>query len=88
MKIKDGYVVRDIANQKIAVPVGSRVNDLHGMIALNETGCFLWKLLETDQTVSSLTTALVENYNTYYDEANSAVIDFLDELKRENLLEE
>ena len=43
MKIKSGFIVRKIANQYMAVPVGERSQELHGMIGLNETGAFLWK---------------------------------------------
>ena len=54
MKIKSGFIVRKIADQHMAVPVGERSQELHGMIGLNETGAFLWELLEEDQTEESL----------------------------------
>lgn len=87
MKIKHGYVLREIASQHIAIPTGSRVNDLHGMIALNETGAFLWRLLEEEQSIDSLTASLLENYDTSYDQAQKSVKAFLAKLSEDDLLD-
>lgn len=85
MKIKSGFVIREIAGQYMAVPVGERVNDLHGMIALNETGAFIWKLLENEKTEEELARALTEEYEVSYEEALEAVREFLELILNENL---
>ena len=41
MKVKEGFVVRKIGKQYMAVPVGGRTRDFAGVITLNETGAFL-----------------------------------------------
>lgn len=87
MKIKTGYVIRKIAGQTMAIPVGSRVNDLHGMIALNETGAFLWECLQQEQTAESLVRALVNEYDVTQEHAAVSVEAFRQELIKENLLE-
>ena len=87
MKIKSGFVIREIAGQYMAVPVGERVNDLHGMIALNETGAFIWKLLENEKTEEDLARALTEEYEVSYEEALEAVREFRELMEKENVLE-
>ena len=87
MKIKDGYVLREIAGQYMAVPVGNRVNDLHGMIVLNGTGAFIWKLLEEKKTEAQLAQALTEEYEVSYEEALTSVKEFHELMLRENVLE-
>ena len=62
MKIKSGFLLRDVAGCKIAVPVGKRTADFNGMINLNGTGAFLWKRLEQGATEDELTAALLEQY--------------------------
>ena len=86
MKIKSGFVIREIAGQYMAVPVGERVNDLHGMIALNETGAFIWKLLENEKTEEDLARALTEEYEVSYEEALEAVREFRELLSSDSLL--
>lgn len=88
MKIKSGFVIREIAGQYMAVPVGERVNDLHGMIALNETGAFIWKLLEDEKTEEDLARALTEEYEVSYEEALEAVKEFRELMEKEQVLED
>lgn len=88
MKIKSGFIVRKIADQHMTVPVGERSQELHGMIGLNETGAFLWKLLEEDQTEESLVSALTLDYEVTQDQAKTSVQTFLSRLKDEGVLED
>ena len=61
-KLKDGFIIREIGNQIMAVPVGKQTSEIHGMIALSESGKLLWKALETGATVEELVAILLENY--------------------------
>lgn len=61
MKIKDGYIVRKIGSKFYAVSA-ARAAEGGGMIALNETGAFIWDLLKEDTTVENIAKALVERY--------------------------
>ena len=88
MKIKKGFVLREIAGQYMAVPIGERVNSLHGMIVLNETGAFIWKLLSEDKTEEALADSLTEEYDVSFEEARASVERFKDLLKEENVLED
>ncbi len=61
MKIKDGYLLREVAETNVVVPVGAALN-FSGMITLNGTGAFLWKQLSQDTTEDRLQKALLEEY--------------------------
>ena len=86
MKIKEGFVVRKIANQYMAVPVGSRAKELHGMIGLNETAAFLWELLKEDRTEEELAALLYEEYEITEEKALESVKRFGELLKKEGVL--
>ena len=86
MKIKEGFVVRKIANQYMAVPVGSRAKELHGMIGLNETAAFLWELLKEDRTEEELATLLYEEYEISEEKALETVKKFGELLGKEGVL--
>ena len=68
MKIKDGYIVRKIGSKFYAVSA-ARAAEGGGMIALNETGAFIWDLLKEDATVESIAKALIERYEIDADTA-------------------
>ena len=84
MKIKEGFIMRDVAGDTIVMPGGGI--DLNGMITLNETGAFLWKLLETETTIEELTAALMEKYSIDEVTAKSAAEGFVEKLKANEFL--
>ncbi|MBE6679201.1 MAG: PqqD family protein [Ruminococcaceae bacterium] len=61
MKIKEGYIVRKIGSKFYAVSA-ARAAEGAGMIALNETGAFIWDLLKEENTVEAIAKALTERY--------------------------
>ena len=86
MKIKSGFVVRKIANQYMAVPVGARAKELHGMIGLNETAAFLWELLKEDRTEEELATLLYDEYEISKEGALETVRRFCKSLQDEGVM--
>lgn len=88
MKIKNGFILREIAGQYMAVAVGARARELHGMMGMNETAAFLWKKLEAETTEEALTTALLDEYEINEPKAKQTIRDFLENLREEGVLED
>ena len=87
MKIKKGFIVREVGGEDIAVPVGDMAKEFHGMIKLNETASFLWNFFETDNTEEGAVAALMKEYEVTEDEAKSGVKSFIDLTKQNGFLE-
>lgn len=87
MKIKDNYVLQEIVDESIVVPVGDEADKLHGIIKLNSTGAFLWKALSQEQTVDSLTDMLLKEYATNREAAKADVEKFLTTLREIGCIE-
>ena len=81
MKRNSDFLLRDVAGMLVVVPVGSAVQEFSGMMMLNATGAYLWELLENEQTVASLTDALVARYDIGAEQAQADVVEFLEKLK-------
>lgn len=86
MKIKDGFMLRKIADQYMAVPVGTRAKELHGLIGLNETGAFIWERLSRNQTPEEIAKDLCEEYEVERASAVASVQRFLKKLQTEGIL--
>lgn len=85
MKLKMDFMIREVAGQSVAIPVGDSV-DLNAMITLNSTGKFLWKLLENETDESILTAALVSEYEVDEETARKSVQSFVSVLKKHDFL--
>ncbi len=87
MKIKSGFLLRKVAGSEMAVPIGSRTVDIHGIIALNETGAFLWRLLEQDCSPEALAAALAREFEVDLEQARADVNVYLASLQTQGLIE-
>ena len=88
MKIKENLLLRQIAGQWIAVPIGERVVGVGGIISLNETGAFLWKKIEEGTAdCQSLAELLTAEYDVSLDVARQDVEEFVAAMKEKELLE-
>lgn len=85
MKIKDGYIVRKIGAKFYAVSV-SQVSNSGGMIALNETGAFIWDLLKTETDADAITSALTAHYEIDAETAKRDTDAFIGMLKEAGAL--
>lgn len=86
LKIKDGFVVREILDSYMAVPVGERTREVHGVIALNETGAFLWKMLEEDTSEDKLIASMVKEYEITEKTAKDDIKEYLSFLREKGWL--
>lgn len=81
MKRNPNFLQQDVAGTKVIVPTGEAVFTFPGMITVNETGAYLWELLETEQTADTLADALQEQYEVTREQAKADVETFLAEMQ-------
>lgn len=85
MRIKDGFILQDVAGSIVALPIEGKLNR---MITLNETGKFLWQKLETETDRQSLILAIQDFYGVDLPTAETCVDNFVAELVKYDLLAE
>ena len=88
MKIKKGFVKRNIAGSEIVVPVGKATKILNAMITLNETGSFFWDCLQKDITLDELVEKICSEYEVDEERARKDATNFVNLLRENNLLDE
>lgn len=82
--IKQGYVVREIAGEFIAVPVDSSCGT--NIIILNPVSKFLWEELRSEKSFDELLNAILGNYDVSKEEAEADLKDFLMQLIENGLI--
>ena len=85
MKIKDGFLLRQVAGQTVVLPIGGDM-DLNLMITLNDTGAFLWEKLQEETDEAALVAALLGEYDVDEATAKQAVADFVAKLNENGFL--
>lgn len=88
MHVKPEFVLRQIAGDSILIPTGEAARQFSGLIALNETGKYLYSLLQQECTQESLIQSLVDAFEVDAVTAQEDVAAFLAQLRQVNLLDE
>ena len=58
----ENYLLRQVADTWVIVPVGQAAEEFAGMITVNGVGAYIWELLKSQQTPESITEALMTQY--------------------------
>ncbi|MCI1997040.1 MAG: PqqD family protein [Olsenella sp.] len=82
MRVKHNYLLRDVGDQHLVVPVGEETRSFHGFVRLNDTGAYLWGLLGQDMTAEELSQALERRYGVDGARASKDVDAFLAQVSR------
>ena len=88
MKIKKHFVLQNVVDEHLVVPVAEEGARLHGIITLNDTGAFLWGILaKRGADEDGLVRELVSEYEIDEAAAKKDVRAFLDTLESFGCLE-
>ena len=88
MKIKKGFLMREVAGENVVIAVGEAAMQFKGMIRLNPTGAFLWKLLESDTDEETMINAMLDTYETDRETAKRDIGAFVSSVRAAGLLDE
>ena len=86
MRILDGFCIREVMDEMIAIPTGEAAKQFSGIISLNPVSRFLFERLASEQTEESLVAALLEEYEVDARTAAADVAEFLARLREYHLL--
>lgn len=79
-------VTRDLAGEKIIVPVRGRVGDLNSIYTLNAVGNEIWGLLDGKRTIADIIRKLGEEFDVDQETLTADVTRLIDEMKAEGLV--
>ena len=69
MRIKKGFVLREVAGQIMVIATGEASKDFHGMIKLNATGKVIWLGLQEDLSQEEIANRLQEQFDVESEKA-------------------
>ncbi len=89
MKIKNGFVLRQVCGENVIVGEGLDAINFGKMLALNETAAWLWQQAQDmgEFTIEALADKLCNEYEVTPDEARRDVAAIIDEWKAVNVVE-
>ena len=86
MEIKNEYIMRNIAGDDVLVPIGKTINNFNGLIILNEMAKFIWEKMPQAKDEEELLNYILDEYEVEREVAKSDLDEFLEMLKKENII--
>ena len=87
LKIKEDFILRKVADSYVVVPVNILTLDFNGIINLNESGAFLFELLQNGAEREELVNRLLEEYDVTRDRAEADIDSFIKKARDADILE-
>lgn len=88
MKIKEGFLLRTVAEEHVVIAVGKASLVLNGIIKLNDSGALLWNAIMDGAGKDQLVRLLTGAYDISEAQAEEDVSSFLETLRGAGCLEE
>lgn len=88
MKVRDGFILREVGGQPVVVAVGGASQYFNGMVKLNESGVFLFEQLMEEKTEDDLVKAMTKKYDVDEETARKDVQSFVETLVKPGIIEE
>ena len=84
MKINPEYRLRTVGGKSIIV--SENCKKLEGILTLNETAKFIWNSIDAGEEAEDIVRLLADECNVSQDEIRDEVIDFIDKLKKADII--
>lgn len=88
MKIRKGFLMREVAEKNVVIATGDAAKNFNGIIKLNESATMLWRMLEKGALEEELVNTITEVYDVDPITAQNDVSMFVTKLKGAGIVDE
>ena len=88
MKLRGEFVIHQVINETLAIPVGDIALEFNGIIMLNNVSEVIWKCLEKGTELEEIISTVTDQFDVSKKEAKEDIITFINGLQEINLIEE
>lgn len=88
MKIKDGFIMKNVAGSNVVLPLGERQAEIRGIITFNEIGAEVFNMLDGTNSVEEIIAKIVKDYDAPYETVKSDVEKLIEKMRQNGLVED
>ncbi len=88
MKVKDGFVMKDVAGSRVVLPLGDRRSEINGIITFNEIGAEVFNMLDGTNSVEEIATKISKDYDVSYEMVEADVNALIEKMRANGLIED
>jgi hypothetical protein len=73
-------VTRKTGNEYVLVPIANNIADMNSVYTLNETGAFIWDLIDGKRNIEEIILALTEEYDIDHKSASEDLFSLINNM--------
>lgn len=81
MKRNPDFLLNTVAGKQVLVPVGKAAVKFPGMVSVNNTGAYIWELLENEMTMDAVIAEITTRYDVSAEIAQKDAALFIERLR-------
>ena len=88
MRVKEGFVLHNIGEEYMAVATGKAAENFNGIVRSNETGAYVFELLQQETTEDAIVDAMCERYEADREVIQKDVAKIIQQMREAGFLDE
>lgn len=88
MKIKDGYILKEVAGSNIVIATGKQKLNFNGIMTFNSVGADVFNMLDGTNSVDEIVAKIANDYGVSVERVKTDVENLIKKMKEHNLLDE
>ncbi len=88
MKIKEGYILKEVAGAKIVIATGAQKMNFNGIMTFNDVGATVFNLLDGVHSISEIAEIIAKEYDVSVDMVQADVEKLIEKMRAHNLIED
>ena len=88
MRIKEGFILKDVAGSKIVIATGEQKMDFSGVITFNSVGADIFMLLDGTNSIDDIVKKISEDYEAPVEVVQADVEKLIEKMRKYNLIED
>lgn len=88
MKIKEGYILKEVAGANIVIATGAQKMEFNGIMTFNSVGAEVFNMLDGANTVEDIVQKIATDYGVEQGRVSEDVNKLIAKMKEHNLIEE
>ena len=86
MKLRDGFILKEVAGNFVVIAVGDDVMDFNKVITVNEIGALIWRALENGKDKNQIVASILGEYDIDRATVSVDFDEFIDTLREINII--
>lgn len=88
MKIKDGFLLREVAGNYVVIAVGEDAVNFNSIITVNKIGAYIWNKINEGKNEEAIADDIIGEYSIDRNTALKDIGEFINQLREAGIIEE